>query len=106
MLSHRTAPHLPPQLLPPPQLHHSPPHPPTTPTPPPTPRLQAYSAHVQSPINAEGWSVFTVNRGVVPVKFTLTDNGSATCDLPPATIAVTRTAGGTTGTVNESVYSM
>jgi len=49
--------------------------------------------------------VFTVRRGVVPVKFTLTDNGSPTCDLPPATIAVTRTAGGVIGEVNESVYS-
>jgi hypothetical protein len=61
---------------------------------------------VQPPINADGTSVFTVRRGVVPVKFTLTDNGSPTCDLPPATIAVTRTAGGTPGDVNESVYSM
>jgi hypothetical protein len=61
---------------------------------------------VQPPINADGTSVFTVSRGVVPVKFTLTDFGSPTCDLPPATIAVTRTAGGTTGDVNESVYAM
>jgi len=49
--------------------------------------------------------VFTVRRGVVPVKFTLTLDGVATCDLPPATIAVTRTAGGTTGEIDESVYS-
>ncbi|PYK23369.1 MAG: hypothetical protein DME59_17130 [Verrucomicrobia bacterium] len=26
--------------------------------------------------------------------------------MPPATIALTRTAGGTTGAINESVYSM
>ena len=50
--------------------------------------------------------MFTVRRGVVPVKFTLTDFGSPTCVLPPATIVVTRTAGGTTGEINESVYSM
>jgi hypothetical protein len=50
--------------------------------------------------------VFTLKRGVVPVKFTLTDFGSPTCALPPATIAVTRTAGATTGGVNESVYIM
>ena len=68
--------------------------------------LTTYAAQVQSPINADGSSVFTVRRGVVPVKFTLTDNGSPTCDLPAATIAVTRTAGGTLGSVNESVYSM
>jgi hypothetical protein len=42
---------------------------------------------------------------VVPVKFTLTQGGVATCALPPATIAVTRTAEGTTGAIDESVYS-
>jgi hypothetical protein len=67
---------------------------------------EGYRAQVQPPINADGTSVFTVKRGVVPVKFTLTQDCSATCNLPPATIAVTRTAGGTTGAVNESVYSM
>src|SRR5439155_10306526 len=82
-----------------------------TPTPTPTATATAtatphqYSAQVQPPINDDGTSVFTVRRGVVPVKFTLTDNGSPTCDLPPATIAVTRTAGGVIGEVNESVYS-
>jgi sugar lactone lactonase YvrE len=64
-----------------------------------------YGAQVQQPINANGTSVFSVRRGVIPVKFTLTDDGSSTCTLPPATIAVTRTSGGTTGAVNESVYS-
>ena len=64
-----------------------------------------YQATIQQPINANGTSVFSVRRGVVPVKFTLTLNGVGTCQLPPATIAVTRTGGGTIGTVNESVYS-
>lgn len=64
-----------------------------------------YAAQVQQPINADGTSVFNVRRGVVPVKFTLTQNGAATCDLPPAMIAVTRTAGGTTGPIDESVYT-
>jgi hypothetical protein len=64
-----------------------------------------YAARVQQPINADGTSVFSVRRGVVPVKFTLTQGGVATCDLPPATIAVTRTSGGTTGAVDESIYS-
>jgi len=63
------------------------------------------AAQVQAPINADGSSVFNARRGVVPVKFRLTCNGVSTCDLPPATIAVTRTAGGVIGTVNESVYS-
>jgi Chlamydia polymorphic membrane protein (Chlamydia_PMP) repeat len=64
-----------------------------------------YGAQVQQPINPDGSSVFNVKRGVVPVKFTLTLGGVATCDLPPATIAVTRTTGGTTGQIDESVYS-
>jgi hypothetical protein len=66
---------------------------------------EAYAARIQQPINSDGSSVFSVRRGVVPVKFTLTLNGTATCTLPPATIALTRTAGGTTGTIDESVYS-
>jgi hypothetical protein len=65
-----------------------------------------YSAQIQQPINPDGSSVFNVRRGVVPVKFTLTQDGVATCDLPPATIALTRTSGGTTGAVDESVYVM
>jgi sugar lactone lactonase YvrE len=63
------------------------------------------AAHIQQPINADRSSVFSVRRGVVPVKFNLTLNGVATCQLPLATIAVTRTAGGTIGPVDESVYS-
>jgi hypothetical protein len=39
------------------------------------------------------------------VKFTLTQGGVATCNLPPATIAVTPTAGGVIGIVNESTYA-
>ena len=66
---------------------------------------QSYVAQVQQPINADGTSVFNVRRGVVPVKFTLTQDGVATCALPPATIALTRTAGGTTGQIDESVYT-
>ena len=64
-----------------------------------------FNAQIQQPINADGSSVFSVKRGVVPVKFTLTQDGAATCVLPAATIALTRTSGGTTGTVDESVYS-
>ncbi len=64
-----------------------------------------YAGQVQQPINADGSSVFSVRRGVVPAKFSLTQGGVATCALPPATIALTRTAGGTTGQIDESVYS-
>jgi hypothetical protein len=63
-----------------------------------------YKAFVQPPINADGSSVFKAKRGVVPVKFTLTENDISTCSLPPATIAVTRTAGGTVGPIAESIY--
>ena len=60
--------------------------------------IPAYAAQIQQPINADGTSVFNVRRGVVPVKFTLTIDGVATCALPAATIALTRTEGGTIGT--------
>lgn len=63
------------------------------------------TAKVQQPINADGSSVFSAKRGVVPVKFTLSRSGSASCVLPPATIALTRTAGTATGVVNETAYS-
>src|SRR5207253_4070682 len=65
-----------------------------------------YGAQVQQPINANGSSVFSVRRGVVPLKFTLTNDGVATCVLPAATIALTRTSGGTTGQIDESIYVM
>jgi hypothetical protein len=66
--------------------------------------IQSYAAQILQPINADGTSVFNGRRGVVPVKFTLTLNGVPTCSLPPATIAVTRTAGGTIGPIDESLY--
>jgi len=69
------------------------------------PPAPSYVSQVQPPINPDGTSTFSVRRGVVPVKFTLTQGGVATCELPPATIAVTRTAGGVIGEINESVYS-
>jgi len=48
--------------------------------------------------------VFNVRRGVVPVKFTLTLDGVATCQLPSATISLIRTAGGVLGSIDESTY--
>jgi hypothetical protein len=41
---------------------------------------------------------------VVPVKFTLTQYDAPTCTLLPVIIAVTRTAGGTLGAIDESTY--
>jgi hypothetical protein len=62
-----------------------------------------YSASVQQPINPDRTSIFKANRGVIPVKFTLTLNGAATCALPPATIALTRLASAVVGSVDETV---
>jgi hypothetical protein len=66
----------------------------------------AYTATVQQPISADGSSVFSANRGVVPAKFNLALNGTPTCQLPPATILLIRTSGGTVGAVNESTFSL
>ncbi|MGH7801012.1 MAG: Kelch repeat-containing protein [Thermodesulfobacteriota bacterium] len=66
----------------------------------------AYIATGQQPINPDGSSVFKANRGVVPVKFTLTLGGVNTCNLPSANISLIRTSGGTIGPVDESIYIM
>jgi hypothetical protein len=65
-----------------------------------------YKASIQPPINSDGSSIFKANRGVIPVKFTLTQSNTPTCQLPAATISVTRTAGGVIGSVDEDSYSM
>lgn len=64
----------------------------------------SYNAFIQQPINPDGSSVFKASKGVIPVKFTLTQNNVATCALPAATIALTQTSGGTLGAIDESVY--
>lgn len=63
-----------------------------------------YKAAVQQPINADGTSVFSAKRGVVPVKFALTENGVLNCTLP-ATIFIARTSAGTMASVDENIYS-
>lgn len=63
-----------------------------------------YQAFVRQPINPDGNSTFKANRGVVPVKFTLTQNNAPTCSLPAATISVNRIAGGTLAAIDESSY--
>jgi probable HAF family extracellular repeat protein len=65
----------------------------------------AYKAFVRPPINADGSKVFKARRGVVPVKFTLTQYNAPTCTLPPATIAITRATSDTLASVDESIYS-
>ncbi len=56
-----------------------------------------FAVSVQQPINSDGSSVFGAKKGVVPVKFTLTKNGSGTCNLPPATIVDIFIAGSKVG---------
>ncbi|MGE5056988.1 MAG: hypothetical protein ACM3WP_22750 [Acidobacteriota bacterium] len=65
-----------------------------------------YKGFVQQPINADGSSVFAAKRGVVPVKFALTQYDAPSCGLLPATISITRTSGGTVAAVDESTYAM
>jgi hypothetical protein len=67
---------------------------------------RVYAGTVRPPLNADGTSVFPSKRGVIPIKFTVTLGGNPTCALPAATISVTRTAGATPGSINESVYAM
>jgi hypothetical protein len=64
----------------------------------------AYTAAIQQPINADGSSVFKAGKGAIPVKFNLSANGQATCNLPAATIGLIQTDGSVTGTVNETAY--
>jgi probable HAF family extracellular repeat protein len=64
-----------------------------------------YTAEIQPPIDAGGSSVFKSSRGVVPVKFVLSDNGVRTCALPTATISLSRTGNDTVGAVDEGIYA-
>jgi hypothetical protein len=67
---------------------------------------QPYAAQVQAPIRPDGASVFTLKRGVVPVKFALTYDGTGTCALPPATLSLVRMFVTPAGPVNEQEYVM
>jgi hypothetical protein len=57
------------------------------------------AAQVRPPINSDGTSIFRARRGVIPVKFDLSQNGVEIRTLPPATLDLTRTRGQVTGTV-------
>jgi hypothetical protein len=63
-------------------------------------------AQVQQPVNSDGSSVFSAKRGVVPLKFNLLQDGVATCNLPPATLSLSRLSTSQVGTVDESTYAM
>jgi len=64
----------------------------------------ALVAAIQSPVAADGSSVFNANRGVVPVKFALTLSGTTTCQLPAATISVFRKSGNTEVPINQTDF--
>jgi probable HAF family extracellular repeat protein len=63
-----------------------------------------YKALVRPPIKADGSSVFSAKRGVLPVKFKLTKYQAPTCSLPPATIAITRASAGTLVSIKKNMY--
>jgi hypothetical protein len=63
-------------------------------------------AYVQQPVDADGSSIFKASKGVVPLKFSLTDNDSPTCPSAPATLAVYRLSGATPGPIDEAIFSM
>lgn len=69
-----------------------------------TPPAATLTAQVAQPINADGSSTFSVKRGVVPVKFTLSSDGTPTCDLPDATLRLTRLGATDPGVIDESTY--
>ena len=64
-----------------------------------------FEAFAEPPINADDSSVFSAKRGVIPVKFTLTQDDLPTCALPDATISLSRTAGSVVGSIDEGTYS-
>ena len=62
-----------------------------------------YTTAAQPPINADGTSVFS-RRGAIPIKVTLSANGTTTCQLPVASLVLIRVSGESTTVVNESEY--
>jgi probable HAF family extracellular repeat protein len=64
-----------------------------------------YKAFVQQPINADGTSVFSAKRGVVPVKFAVAAYGTQPSCTLPATIGIVKAGNGALASVDESTYS-
>jgi probable HAF family extracellular repeat protein len=63
-----------------------------------------YKAFVRPPIKGDGSSAFSAKRGVLPVKFALTKNQTPTCQLPTATIAITKASAGTLASIKNSTH--
>jgi probable HAF family extracellular repeat protein len=64
-----------------------------------------YKAVVRPPINADGSSVFSAKRGVIPVKFTVRQYDTQPSCTLPATLSITRAGKRTLASVDESTYS-
>lgn len=62
-----------------------------------------YKGSVQPPISSDGRSIFRAKRGVIPVKFRLSQYSAPTCTLLPATITVGRTEGNTSAYLTKVV---
>lgn len=63
------------------------------------------AAQVHQPVNSDGSSTFNAKRGVVPLKFTLSEEGNPTCQLPLASLRLTRLGGVSPGPIDEQLYS-
>jgi hypothetical protein len=70
----------------------------------PAPVPPRYIAQIQRPIAVDASSSFNSTRGVIPVKFSLAVDNVPTCELPPATLGLYRTATSAAPTVNESEF--
>lgn len=61
---------------------------------------------MQQPINPDGSSVFSAKRGVVPVKFAVTQYGTQPSCRLEATVEIVKAGNGILAAVDESTYSM
>lgn len=64
-----------------------------------------YKAEVQPPLNPDGSSVFSIERTLLAVRFKLARRKLPSCNLPPATIGLTRTSGDLAGQIDESLFA-
>jgi hypothetical protein len=69
-----------------------------------SPRNPLQSPRAATPSILTVATLFSAKRGVVPLKFALTKDDVPTCTLPASITSVTRTAGGTAGSIEESAY--
>jgi len=61
-------------------------------------------ATVLQPLNQDGTSSFTAQRGVIPLRFDLARDGVPSCQLPQANLQLVRLAGKASGPVEEDLF--